>query len=487
MIRGDLVAAPRVYGHAANGRWSAEVGSPSGGRASGTPKLTRAERTVLKVLEHHVNGKTFAFPSQKRLVRETEYAPRTVKAAIAGLQAKQKLVAKRLADLTDEERLLVERACQRPLRNWRNNVYFRRDTRDVLRGSDCPRSGAIPTPDTSLWDGKDQDRKSHHQRCSDRGDGAHGRPPVIVDDAIAERACRQIVAGWPAQLRSGFDEGLAMIVLRRRLSEGMSVRNALDANEGAALEAERLIREAKTTAFVLVFGRCDGWRRFAEASQSARAARTQRDLDQRKRREADVELERSRLSPKENAEAIRALLAVLEQPRDGVRRSPRPGHTVAPPPANPPGCNEPDDDGHRSREQERGRAVHALRDVLRENPSLGGDLSVGCEVSDAAQHSARDHEPREQLDARGEPERPRSDGPGLTPRTADAENDRVDGCGEQKEPEDSERVVRAQRHSRRHEVQNISISAEALTNDSVDVGTRSTSESTSADEHARTI
>ena len=56
----------------------------------------------------------------------------------------------------------------------------------------------------------------------------------------------------------------------------MSVRDALDAIDGAELKSDRLIREAKTTPFVLVFGRSDAWRRFADLARGDREARNRR-------------------------------------------------------------------------------------------------------------------------------------------------------------------------------------------------------------------
>jgi hypothetical protein len=321
MIRADLATAPRAHPHAADDALDTKPGLARARSSSPTPKLTRSERVILRVLEYRMNGKDFAFPSQKLLAKDADYSPRAVKSAIAGLQRKRKLVVKRVADLTEEERALVEAASPRVVRNWRNNVYFRFDAQGIVRGKEDPRSGAIAARDTSLLDGKDQDRKPHHHTGSDLDEDPRPMRSVVVDDPIAERACRRIVAGWPTKLRCGLDERLATIALRRRFSEGMTVHDALEAIEGATLEADRLIRDARTTPFVLVFGRCDAWRPFAEAAEGARAARKRREIAERERRAADVELEGRRLSPRENAEAARALLAVLERSRGEVTRS----------------------------------------------------------------------------------------------------------------------------------------------------------------------
>jgi hypothetical protein len=289
-------------------------------------RLTHAERAVLGEVERCMMGKSFSFPSQKLLVRATGYSPRAVKGAVAGLRRKERLVVKRVADLTEPERILVERASPLAVRNWRNNVYFRFGAAEIVGGKECPRSGAAAAPHTSLWDGRDQDRRSdhHHHDGSSRGGNDRRQRLVVVEDSIFESECRQIVAAWPATLRNGFDEGLAIIALRRRFSEGMSIREALDATEGAELEADRLNREATTTPFALVFGRCDAWRRLARAAHAAQASQKLQQFAERERRAAEVERERDVLSRQESGEQARAVLAMLKQPTRTATQSPRP-------------------------------------------------------------------------------------------------------------------------------------------------------------------
>jgi transposase len=102
----------------------------------------------------------------------------------------------------------------------------------------------------------------------------------------------------------------------------MSLRDALAAIEHAKAEAERLIREARTTPFVLVFGRRDGWRRFAEGAEAARAARTRRGVATRERQVTERELARHVLSPeREELGKLRKQVKRLEMEREILKKA----------------------------------------------------------------------------------------------------------------------------------------------------------------------
>ncbi len=229
MIRGGLVAAPRAVRHVAE---AAPV-------AREVHHLTHAERAVLAEVQRCMMGKPFSFPRQRMLAKATGYSPRAVKGAVAGLRQKGRLVVKRVSELTEAERLMVERASPLAVRNWRNNVYFRSGADAIVGGKECPQSGATAAPDTSLLAEREQDRRSDHQHDehSPRGGGDRTRRLVVVEDSTLESECRQIVARWPATLRVGFDESLATVALRKRFSEGMSLQDAIDAIDHAQLEA----------------------------------------------------------------------------------------------------------------------------------------------------------------------------------------------------------------------------------------------------------
>jgi|CZKU01.1.fsa_nt_gi hypothetical protein len=462
MIREDLAVAPRAdWLEVAAVSVSEFPAAPGARAANSSPKLTRAERVILGVLEHRMNGKAFAFPSQRLLVKDADYSPRAVKGAIAGLKRKGLLVVKRVADLTEAERSLVARSSSLALRNWRNNVYFRFDVGDGVRGRDCPGSGALAAPDASLLDLNDQDRNDHHHGGSDLREGVPERRLMVVQDPIVETECQQIVERWPTKLRSGFDARLAVLALRRRFGEGMSVQDAIDAIEGAELDADRLLREAKTTPFALVFGRCDAWRRFAEGAHRSRTARLKRASDERERRAADRDLERDVLSPTESAAAAKALLDVLARPRREGPRSTDEG-TRTPRPPSLPDAGAPDDDRRERRERDTSRAVHSVRDAFRENAGFRGRVPVGCGPEYRAHDGEGDDKPRHQLHDGRQPEGCGSEDSCSLPRAADGENDRPDRDPHETETNGAEHEVNARRGDGRHPAEATSVLPAAL-------------------------
>jgi hypothetical protein len=216
MIRADLAAAPRAYGRAADDALDTKPGLARARSSSTTPRLTRSERAILRVLEYRMNGKGFAFPSQKLLAKDAEYSPRAVKGAIAGLQRKRKLVVKRVSDLTEDERALVEAASPRVVRNWRNNVYFRFEAQGIVRGREGPRSGAIAARDTILigWKGSRSKTSPPHQFRPGRG------PPP---DAVGGGGRSDRREGMPAD--------------RRRLAHEAPMRVRRTAGDGRATSA----------------------------------------------------------------------------------------------------------------------------------------------------------------------------------------------------------------------------------------------------------
>ena len=95
--------------------------------------------------------------------------------------------------------------------------------------------------------------------------------------------------------------------------------------------------------------------------------------------------------------------------------------------------------------------------------------SVRRDTHDVTHDRDRDHEPREPLHDGGEPERLGGHGSGPPPRLSDAEEDRPNGGGNESQPEDSERNIKAQRHVGRHADQSTLGESLPVTNDAVDV------------------
>lgn len=95
--------------------------------------------------------------------------------------------------------------------------------------------------------------------------------------------------------------------------------------------------------------------------------------------------------------------------------------------------------------------------------------SVRRDTHDVTHDRDRDHEPREPLHDGGEPERLGGHGSGPPPRLSDAEEDRPNGGGNESQPEDSERNIKAQRHVGRHADQSTLGESLSVTNDAVDV------------------